>query len=256
MPFKVLSWNVQRLSPLSERRPGVERVIERNKPDLLFLSEISHDLVVPGYIEIGHALSLNKSKVMGKGAGTHGQLNTKLYMREDSTLEIHGVKTIRQGAGQPRLMLRAVVEDAGRTHTLDFIHSKATKKGGVAAMKKAKASAIKFKNHSVFGDFNHDISIKDHLAEAAAGGAKVVPVLDTAGKVAAETHKSSKSSASFDYALTGEDVEMEALRPRVDTRAVPKVDARLGVKTGYKLRRVPPRFVTLSDHRPAFVRIK
>lgn len=255
MPFSVFSWNVHRLSGKSSRLADVERVIERHKPDLIFLSETSHDMKLPGYVEIGHALSISKMKAMGDtGKVAHNQLNTKLFQRADSTVKIIGARSLRQAPGQPRGMIKLSVKDKGQVYSMDFLHAKAGKEGGAAALAESIARLKAGDTDAVLGDLNHNIAVPEYLAMAEAEGLKVIRPLDTMGRDLKETHKSSASESLLDFTMARGDTKVRGLKLRVDTRERPQVDARLGKGGRYSLRRVPKRFVRLSDHRPTFVR--
>lgn len=257
MPFTVFSWNLQRLTKNNKRMKHVEKVIERYKPDIMFVSEVSHDVSFPGYNQIGHALAHNVSRALGTEP-VNNQLNTKLFQRIGSAVVVAGGRSLRQGEGQPRAMIKAHVADGANNYQFSFVHSKAKKESAARTLMHLKAQFSEDGNHVVLGDINSNADEPGALAAAGSGGHNVVLMRDSAGAIAEETHRSSRSQAKLDYLVGSAKLKVKALNARVDTRRIPLMDSRrrgAGLRKMPKRRGVEERFLRLSDHRPVVYRI-
>jgi endonuclease/exonuclease/phosphatase family metal-dependent hydrolase len=254
MPFTVFSWNLHRAANPSERTPHIRRVIDRYKPDLIFLSEISHDFGIPGYQELGHVHTLKQTRSIAKLLPQESQLNLKAYLREGSRgVEVKGARALRHAKGQPRAMLKVEVLHGRKPYHLNFLHAKASRAGGKAALSHTLSRMGGGPGEVTLGDMNADYNLPEVQAQLAAAGVNTALVVDIHGVARSETHKSIGNGKVLDYAVGSPDVKMTSVPERVDTRAQPLMDARRGAAGMRRIRKrgaVAPRFLKLSDHRP------
>lgn len=235
--FTVFSWNLQRLTSLSERAKHVARIIDMYKPDIMFVSEVSHDTSFDGYLEIGHALSLNISKTMGNEYLSN-QLSTKLFVRRSTQGKFMGrsIRVLREAGEQPRAMIKATFQYKDNLYTFRFIHSKAAHKSAGNALQKIKSIMKEEGRSAVLGDMNFAINKEADLSEAKNFDQKVYQMKDEFGSPVSNTHSAGKK---LDYMVANSLMRVRVHKAKIDT-----------MKYRRPFARVPGNIVRLSDHRP------
>jgi endonuclease/exonuclease/phosphatase family metal-dependent hydrolase len=267
MPFSVLSWNVQRLSPQSERLPHIQQVLDKYRADVVFVSEVSHDLQLDGYTEVGHAMSLNQSKNLKYGNIFHksnnnnsnnndtnekksrknpdlNQLNMKLFVHNSALSRLNvSAKNFRLVQGQRRMEIKGVIREGNRIYTMSFIHANASKKGGGRALNSSEEQVSKGTRDIIVGDRNANLNDAKVFAAASNNG-QLIQATDAQGDAEMETHKSSRSQSRLDYANAADWVKIVPMSRVVDTRKMqhPSNRPQRGVTR--------LRYLHLSDHRP------
>ncbi|USX22960.1 endonuclease/exonuclease/phosphatase family protein [Oxalobacteraceae bacterium OTU3REALA1] len=245
MTFTVLAWNLQRLVRHASRYVDVYTIIETYRPDVMFLSEVSHDLEFAGYREVGHALSLNASKVMGKKV-TFNQLSTKLLVRVTAINVKVTARAVREGGeNQPRLMIKANINHNLKNYIFRFVHSKASQRSAAEAVSVIKTIMKHEENSVVMGDMNLGIEKPAAFATAEAFGQKVVEMNNSFGTPVASTHSAGKK---FDWACATADLPIVAVSEKADTMRFRRQRA-IGKRRG-----LSPE-IPLSDHRPIIYQI-
>jgi hypothetical protein len=195
-PIKMLSWNVQRASMRSKRLDHIQGIVKRYSPDIIHLTEVSHDFAMPDYTEIAHALSLNNVKSLKGPSTPHNQLNAKVFLKTKSKIRMKA-RVLRAGRGQPRAGIKVHITHNGAIITGLFEHAKASKSGGAAALAHAVKEIQSGNVDFVAGDRNADLNSPAVAAAATAGGAlAAVRPLDSSGNPFPSTHK---GGAALDF---------------------------------------------------------
>ncbi len=254
---KTMMWNLQRMSPRQHRMKPMLSTIKKYKADLVFLSEVSHDLTLPGYDEIGHAHSLNEVK-SAKGR-SENELNLKLFLRRGSRVKVHGVRVGKLRQGQPRMRLKAHIELGGTTFGATFVHNKATEVGGAEGVAELEEKIRKKRLAFAGGDLNVHLDDPAVLAATQAGGTDVVLMRDAAGQaIETHRHKKTRRTSILDAMLAGDQVEVEAVPELVNTRKIliPKSVLRDAGKAARKATWRRGTFWHVSDHRPVIYRVR